>query len=501
VRALAVAVLCSSLVPAVAGAAVNPRPFTIPALRAWHGGQGTFALPAHPRVFAIPAARREAAKLAKDLGGRVVKRGLADIHMGLAARRGLGAEGYELEIHRPSSSVTISARRSAGWFYGGRTVLALRDELPVGRAIDRPAYRERGMSIDVGRRFYPRAWLIERIEEFGRLKLNLLHLHLSDDQGFRVASRSHPEIVSEEHLTAADVRALQAAAKRHHVTIVPEIDMPGHMTAALAEHPELQLADALGNRQADKLDVTLPAARQFAAEVIADQLKLWKGPYWHGGADEYLGAFSTEADYARYPQLQAYAREKHGPEANGHDAVQDFTNTVGEQVRAAGRRLRVWSDGMGGAGQVKLLPGAIVEWWENRVSPTPQELVAAGHDVLNVGWWPLYYVNGGPFSSLRSTEADFYEQWDPWHFEGPYTTRWTGGPPQFEELPRDDKHLRGATIAVWNDDPANAGGEPTALAKGLTPRLRILAQKTWGSKPLATTYADFASAASSGPSW
>jgi hexosaminidase len=394
--------LAALVLPSSAGAA-DPRPFTVPAVRSFSPSGGTCRVPAHPAKVRLA-------------------------HL----RRNHGPEGYELVLRGPKR-IVVRARTSAGRFYGRQTLLALRGQtVPCGVVTDRPAYRERGMMIDVGRRFYPRKWLIERIAELGRLKLNLLHLHLSDDQGFRVASRSHPEIVSEQHLTVADVRALQAAAERNHVTIVPEIDMPGHMTAALAKHPELQLTDALGNRQADKLDVTLPAARTFVAELLADQLELWNGPFWHGGADEYLGAFSTEADYARYPQLAAFAREKYGPDAGARDAVQDFVNTVGAQVRAAGKRLRVWSDGMNAGGKVTLPTTATVEWWENRVSPPPQELAAAGYGVLNVGWWPLYYVNGGPFTSLRSTEADFYEEWDPWHFEGPYTARWGGGPPDYD---------------------------------------------------------------------
>jgi hexosaminidase len=269
------------------------------------------------------------------------------------------------------------------------------------------------------------------------------------------------------------------------VTLVPEIDMPGHMTAALAQHPELQLADAAGNREAGKLDVTLPEARTFAREVVADQLALWKGvPFWHTGADEYLGAFATDADYARFPQLQAYARDKHGPSATGHDAVQDFVNEIGAQVRASGRRLRVWSDGIHADGVVKVPADTTVEWWENRVSPSPAALTAAGHDVINMGWWPLYYVNGGPLAGLRSTEADFRADFVPWRFEGPYTARWLGGPPTVQELEPGDPHLLGAALAVWNDDPTSPGGAPDTLAPGIRPRLEILAAKTWSiSRP------------------
>src|SRR6185503_14710278 len=180
-----------------------------------------------------------------------------------------------------------------------------------------------------------------------------------------------------------------------HVTIVPELDMPGHMTAALAKHPELQLVDSIGWRMADKLDVTLPEGRKFIGELLDEYLPLFPGKWWHVGADEYLGFASTSADYERYPQLEEYARANYGPGATGHDAVQDFVNQVGDRAAAAGKEMRVWSDGVSFEGVVPLRPGATVEWWENRLSPAPSELVARGYRVLNVGWWPLYYVTGG----------------------------------------------------------------------------------------------------------
>jgi hexosaminidase len=440
----------------------DTRPFTIPALREWHATGGQCRIAAHPRV----------------------KR---------SVNRAQGREGYTLYVRRRST--VVAARTAAGRFYGTQTLRQLRSRtFACGHGLDRPLYRERGLMLDVGRRFYSRAWLIARIKQLAALKLNLLHLHLSDDQGFRVESDSHPEIVSPEHLTKDDVRALLAVARRYHVTLVPEIDMPGHMTAALAKHPELQLTDATGARQPDKLDVTLPAARKFVGEVLDEQLALWKTPWWHLGADEYLGPFSTAADYERYPQLAAFAQAKYGPGADGHDAVQDFVNEQGARIAAAGRRMRVWGDGMSGGAKVSLPTSAAVEWWENRVSPTPPDLSASGYDVLNVGWWPLYYVNGGPLTGLRSTEQDFYEQWDPTHFEGPYTSRWAGdaavAPPD-ALLKADDPHLLGATLAVWNDDPANAGGAPDALPAAIAPRLRILAQKAWGSPELASSYTEF----------
>jgi hexosaminidase len=487
-----------------AARAAAPLPL-VPALQSWSPTSGSFELRRDARVVVRrgePATLRgEARTLAADLGELIGHRvGIAahtrrgDVLLTLTSRDpGLGDEGYSLRIGR---AFTIAAHTSAGVFYGGRTLLELRRlgaAIPRGRARDFPRYSERGLMIDDGRVFFSRAWLERRIRALSDLKLNLLHLHFSDDQGFRIESKSHPEVVTKPALSQDDVRALVAFARRRHVTIVPEIDMPGHMTAALAKHPELQLTNAAGQKQPDKLDVTLPAARKFAADLVGEYMKLFPGPWWHMGSDEYLGAFSTQADYNEYPQLQAYSQSKYGASANGKDAVLDFVNAIDNQVRAAGKHLRIWSDGMTGGAAVKLDPDISVEWWENRSSPTPQELVAAGRRVLNVGWWPLYYVTGGTFKMLRSSEADFYEQWQPWHFEGPYTARWVGGPPQFSQLPPDDPLELGATLAVWNDDPSSPDATEAAIAQGIAPRLRILAQKTWGSPPFATGYADFAS--------
>lgn len=475
----------------------------VPALQAWHPSGGSFQLRRDARVVVHAAERKalagEARTLAADLGARVriaahARRG--DVLLTLTSRdAGLGDEGYSLRVGRV---FTVAAHASAGVYYGGRTLLELRKlgaAIPRGRARDFPAYPERGLMIDCGRAFYSLAWFEARIREMSDLKLNLLHMHFSDDQGFRIQSDSHPEVTTKPALSKDDVRQLIAVARKRHVTVVPEIDMPGHMTAALRAHPELQLTDADGQKQPDKLDVTMPAARAFAADLLREYSALFPGPWWHTGADEYLGAFSTEADYARYPQLQAYAQAKYGPDANGKDAVLDFVNFVASEERAAGKRTRMWSDGMKGGSAVALDPAIAVEWWENRSSPTPEELIAAGRDVLNVGWWPLYYVTGGTFKSLRSSEADFYEQWEPRHFEGPYTSRWLGGPPQYEELPPGNPHELGATLAVWNDDPSSPDAKEDALAKGIAPRLRILAQKTWGSPQWAAKYADFAGAA------
>jgi hexosaminidase len=483
--------LAAALAPSSPTAAPGIPPPVLPAVRRWTGAPGTLRLRERPRVVVAPGQRsrlaREARMLAADLAGAAAtddRPGPGDIVLTLTAPDpALGRDGYVLRI---GSTVRIEAATTTGIFDGGRTLIQLRrlsPALPRGTARDRPRYPERGLSIDVGRRFYPRAWLEALVRRLAALKLNLLHLHLSDNEGFRIESRTHPEIVTRPALSRGDVRALVAYAARRHVTVVPEMDAPGHMRAALAAHPRLRLPGT-----DDKLDVTRPEARKLVGDLIDELAPLFPGRYWHTGADEYL----APGDYARHPGLTAFARRRHGPRANGHDAVLDFVNWVGGRVRAHGKELRVWSDGVGGGRAVRLDRRTVVEWWENRSSPTPARLVSAGHRVLNVGWWPLYYVTGGPAAGLRAPLRSFYSEWRPWRFEGPYTDRWAGGPGAPLALARDEPRQLGAALAVWNDDPASPGSRPRAVVAGIAPRLTILAQRTWGSATPRGGYAAFA---------
>ena len=125
------------------------------------------------------------------------------------------------------------------------------------------------------------------------------------------------------------------------------------------------------------------------------------------------------------------------------------------------------------------------------------ELVeAAGASLFPPDLVPQIENEGGRWALnfLRTSERDMYESWTPSHFEGPYTQRWITGVPLITsyDVPAAAVANRGATLAVWNDDPTAAGAQPAAVAAGITPRLRILAQKTWGSPPLTMSYTTFA---------
>ena len=433
------------------------RPPTIPAVREWRGGSGDwFRLRRSSRVvFSDRRLAADAALFARELGRPAVggaRPRPGDVELALGARdRRLGREGYRLEV---GPSVRIEARTPAGAFYGTRTVL---QRLNTGRAIqpgharDWPSYPERGLMLDNGRRYFPPAWIKRQIRLMAYLKLNQLHLHFSDNEGFRIESDGHPEVVSSPHLTKRQVRGILAEARRYHVRVIPELDMPGHLAAALARHPELQVPG-----HPDLLDITDPAARPFARDLILEYLDLFGGRWWHAGADEYGGPGDFGA----------------------------FVNWIDSLVRAHGRTLRVWHDGLTG---VRLRPSVVVEWWADHAGPGPGTLLAQGHRVLNAGWWPTYYVVS-PLGRVRPSMRAAYESWQVNAFGGlAINAPVPPNPPQVARRHRD--RILGSELHVWNDVP---DGETLAqTTRGIAPRLRLIAQKTWGSPQPAHDYDGF----------
>jgi hexosaminidase len=490
---------------AAAANRANPRPWTIPALRSWSGGRGVFRLGSAVRIVVPTRYRRTllptATLFAADLRA-LTRRSVGivtsdaapragEIDLQLGARDGsLRSEGYALGI---GASVLITARTPTGVFYGTRTVLQLlkyRPSIPRGQARDWPRYPERGLMIDLGRRSYPASWIEGQIKELAYLKLNLLHLHFTDDQRWGIQSSTHPEIVSRGALTKRQVRDIVALAARYHVIVVPEIDMPGHMGALLAKHPGLELrSPAASSSASGKLDITSPAALALVRRLLEEYMPLFPGPYWDVGADEYL----SPGQFGLYPQLGAYAAAHYGPRATAKDAILGFVNGVDAIARRHGKTLRAWHDELGPGGVLKANRDIVAEWWTNvsplseRRPPTPQQLLAGGHSILNAGWFPAYYTEDvGPIQGKPDMRRA-YETWSVNEFCGPTIADHFLAPCYV--IPAGDARERGATIDAWDDHELTLD----QINAGLAARLRVLAQKTWDSPPLTPSYARFQS--------
>ncbi|MFC7530352.1 beta-N-acetylhexosaminidase [Actinoplanes sp. GCM10030250] len=241
---------------------------------------------------------------------------------------GLGDEGYRLEVR--TGGVEVRAARPAGLFAGVQTLRQLLPPeiesatpqranwvIPGGRIDDRPRYAYRGAMLDLARHFHEPREVRRYIDQISRFKINYLHLHLSDDQGWRIQIDSWPRLTTVGgaqgtgvrgsgggYLTKDDYRSLIRYAADRFVTIVPEIDMPGHVNAAQVAYPELT-CDGVAPRPRIDIRVgysSLCAGKEityrFAEDVIRELAAMTPGPYLHIGGDE---AHSTShADYLTF---------------------------------------------------------------------------------------------------------------------------------------------------------------------------------------------------------
>ncbi|GAA2752731.1 family 20 glycosylhydrolase [Kitasatospora cinereorecta] len=479
-----------TLAAAGPAAAASAPPATVPALRQWTAGTGSYTFTTATRIVIDPVYSAqladEAATFADDLGtleGRTVSvatgtAAAGDISLTLGDSS-LPAEGYRMTV---GSSIALQGSTDTGAFYGTRTVLQLLHQsssVPAGTAVDWPTKSERGLMIDQGRKFFTVDWVKQHIKELAYLKLNYFHFHLSDTFGFRLESSTHPEIVSADHYSKQDIADLVALGQKYHITIVPEIDTPGHMNAILAAHPELKLKDRNGTASAEFIDLSLPGSYTLIKDLVTEYLPLFPAPYWHIGADEYV------TDYSQYPQLLSYARATYGANATAKDTYYGFVNWSDALVRAAGKTTRMWNDGIkSGDGTITPNADILVEFWFN-YGLTPQQLAAAGHTVANESWTPTYYVLGG----AKPDTTWMYETWTPDLFQGSNTLT-------------DGTKNPGSLIHVWCDNPTAETEEQ--IAAGIMYPLRGLAQQTWGSPKPAATYAAFTpiiAAVGHNPAW
>ncbi|RKN46882.1 family 20 glycosylhydrolase [Streptomyces hoynatensis] len=452
------------------------EPQTIPAVRSFDPAEGEGWAPAEgvTRVVADSDGPLDgtADRLAEELDVRRADEGArpGDVELKLDEDADTGREGYRLVTrdHR----VTITGSDDAGVFYGTRTVIQsvrAAGGLPEGTVSDRPDRPQRGLLLDIARKFYPADWIEDRLHEMADLKLNQLQLHLSDDQGFRVESSSHPEVVSEEHLTKDQVRHLLSVADSLHITVIPEIDSPGHLGAVLAAHPDLQLHRADGSVTEGAIDISKPAAGRLVDDLLREYGDLFPGRYLHLGGDEYVALMSSDPE-ATYPDLAATARDRYGENAGIADLATAWLNDRAETARDVGKTPQVWNDGMFADGEVEPDHDRQVAYWTGREAGArePSEYLEEGFRLINNNSEYLYYVLGQPNGFTYPTGQRIYEEWTPDVLRGtsPVAERFRGA-----------DHVPGGRLAVWGDVPdAQTEAE---VAEGIRLPLAALSQKLW----------------------
>lgn len=494
---LGVALVCGLLVqPAgsVSAATIpvagNGAPATIPALANWSAGTGSFSITSGLRIVAnSPQESTLASSVAQDfstaLGSSVssvvagAKTG--DLLLKLdSSRTDLGEEGYQLVV---GSSISITAVTEQGLYYGTRTALQwatiakLGGTIPAGQSVDIPKYAERGVGICACQIQVSPETIKRSIEEMSYYKLNQLWIET------KVASQAYPKANFWAYFTPAEAKDLDQFAKAHYVTLVAQVNSPGHMGPWLQNYPDFQLTNSSGEKQPTRLDITKPEALTMVKTLFDEYSKSIDTPYWHMGADEYM----LGSAYSEYPQIGAAAQSKFGPNAQPIDLFIDFINQVDDYVQSKGKTLRIWNDGIPAeATTVKLNKDIVVEHWLNK-GKTPAQLLADGNNIMNSAY-ALYLIRGGGAINVQNL---WDSNWTPLTFDGS-TVPANAGPGK----------VTGAKLTLWPDNGA-ADTENQMEAK-MHPALRFLAQSTWGSPRPTATLADFnalGDALGNGPGW
>ncbi|MCC6288787.1 MAG: family 20 glycosylhydrolase [Chitinophagaceae bacterium] len=474
--------------------AQNPKPAIVPEPVSIIEKQGVYSLTENSSIY-IAAGNNELGRIAAYLQKSIntstgfnIKTSTATSTNGIilslnaTADNELGNEGYTLNV--TSDNITVSANAPAGLFYAVQTLLQLLPKeiesrsavkninwtIPAVEIKDYPRFGWRGLMFDVSRHFFTKAEVKQFIDEMARYKFNLLHMHLTDDQGWRIEIKSYPKLTSvgawnvkktgtfnyfsnplpDEprnyggFYTQDDLKEIVQYAKDQFINILPEVDVPGHSLAAIASYPELSCtpgADKYKVNSGEKfmvwppkghfyglVDNTLCPANEkvyeFLDKVFTEVAQIFPFEYIHMGGDETARNF-----WEKSPQIKALMqREK----LKNLDEVQSyFVKRVEKIVNAKGKKLIGWDEILQGG----LAPNAAVMSWrgiEGGIAAAKEK-----HEVVMSPSTHVYldYMQGDAsieppvYASLRLSKAYQFEPVpdgvDPQFIKGGQGNLWT----------------------------------------------------------------------------
>jgi hexosaminidase len=324
------------------------------------------------------------------------------------SREDLGEEGYELTI--AAESIVVRAPKPAGVFYGVQTLRQLLRqvekpadsqhaawEFPCVQIEDRPRFAWRGMHLDVARHFFDKQFVKRYIDHISAYKINVFHLYLTDDQGWRIEIKRYPRLTevgawragTKRHywdgrgddkryggyFTQQDLREIVRYAQERFVTVVPGISMPGHSQAALAAYPELSSTGGPFEVWTDwgiSKEVMDPGKEEvfaFVEGVLGEVIEVFPSRYIHTGGDEVPRDRWKASPFAQARILQEGLKDE--------DELQSyFTRRVERFLNSNQRELIGWDEILEGG----LAPNAVVMSW--RGTEGGVQAARAGHKVV-----------------------------------------------------------------------------------------------------------------------
>lgn len=410
----------------------------------------------------------------------------------------LGDEGYNLEVN--TRGIFLSAQKPAGLFYGVQTLLQLlppnvyADQkqqvawtIPYVKIRDIPRYSYRGMHLDVCRHFFPVDFIKKYIDLIAMHKMNTFHWHLTEDQGWRIEIKKYPKLTElsayrDETLigharnrpekydgrryggyyTQEQIKEIVDYAQKRFVTIIPEIEMPGHALAALAAYPELSCTGGpfkVGTKWGVYDDVYCAGNEQvfaFLEDVLSEVVELFPGKYIHIGGDECPKDRWKECE-------KCQARIKQEGLKDEHELQSYFIRRIENFLLSKGKRLIGWDEILEGG----LAPEATVMSWrgiDGGIAAAKQ-----GHDVIMTPNSHLYFDH---YQADPKTEPLAI---------GGFTTLekvYSYEPTPSELKDKEAKYILGAQANVWTEYIKT----PEHVEYMALPRMCALAEVVWSPK-------------------
>ncbi|MCX2451726.1 beta-N-acetylhexosaminidase [Pedobacter sp. PLR] len=402
-------------------------------------------------------------------------------------------EKYMLDVL--SQSVAIRSASPAGVFYGIQTLIQLlppsAKPVPLqAKAVsitDYPRFAYRGMHLDVSRHFFDVNFVKKYIDYLAMHKLNYFHWHLTDDHGWRIEIKKHPRLTTVGawrdgsiiglypgkgndkirhggYYTQTEVKEVIKYAADRYITIIPEIEMPGHSMAVLAAYPELSTTPKLSKKVAETWgifnkfnNVLLPSEQtfNFLEEVLTEVMALFPSPYIHIGGDECSKIWWKQSAFS-----QQLIKEKGLKDENGLQSY--FIHRIEKFVNSKGKTIIGWDEILDGG----LAPNAIVMSWRGEKGG-----IAAAKQKHKVIMTPenFMYFNHSQFLKDDSlTAARFLPLADVYNYE----------PVPAVLTPAEARYIWGAQGNLWTEYITN----PAKVEYMLFPRLDALSEVLWSPK-------------------
>lgn len=373
----------------------------------------------------------------------------------------LGEEGYRMKI--TPKAVEITAANEIGLVWGQQTLIQLRESgetVQCGEILDKPLYRVRGFMLDVGRMYHPMSFLYRVAKYMARYKMNVLHIHLNDNEickdpntdwttkqaAFRLECETYPGLTADDgHYTKKEFRKFMLDCRDMGITVIPEIDVPAHSLAFTRYRPDFGSKEyGMDHLDLNKMDEILPFLDKLFAEYLTGHEPTFIGPYCHVGTDEYN---KKEAEKFRL-----------------------FTDKMLEMVEKYGYKACAWGalTHAKGSTPVRASSDITMDIWHNPYYQ-PAEALEAGYSIVSIPDGFVYLVPFAGYYYDFLNDRWLYESWEP---------RWVGN----YYVPDEKLHLlAGGKFALWNDMLGRGYNIEDNWIR-ITPAVKVLSQKFWSGR-------------------